>query len=168
MRDAALPIMGKPTSWLEIQFATDDVDVPSASDFECWASKVFDYLQVPVGSVVVRLVNEVEMQALNREYRNIDKPTNVLSFSLSDPVTDSFLDEPLLGDIVICVPIVLSEANKQHKQWLAHWAHMLVHGLLHLLGYDHEEIIQADEMESLETSLLQQLGFPPPYLDLSI
>ena len=68
MRNAALPIMDNTTSWLEIQFATDDVDVPSESDFKCWASKVFDYLQVPVGQVVVRLVSEVEMQARSEEH----------------------------------------------------------------------------------------------------
>src|SRR5690606_12322097 len=101
-----------------------------------------------------------ESQALNLLYRGKDKPTNVLSFPCELPAG---VDLPVLGDLVICQPVVNLEAAEQNKASEAHWAHMVIHGTLHLLGYDHEDDEEARVMESLETQLLTQLGYPRPY-----
>src|SRR5690606_24067449 len=93
-------------------------------------------------------------------YRHQDKPTNVLSFPADIPAE---LNLPLLGDLVICAPVVEREAMEQRKTLEAHWAHMVVHGTLHLVGYDHITEPEAEEMESLETKILTGMGFPPPY-----
>jgi probable rRNA maturation factor len=105
-------------------------------------------------------VEETEMQTLNLRYRGQDKTTNVLAFSADLPAE---LALPLLGDIVICAAVVAREAQEQDKTNEAHWAHMLVHGTLHLLGYDHQSNAQALDMEALETEVLTSLAFPPPY-----
>lgn len=112
----------------------------------------------------LRIVDQPEMQALNKRYRSKDKPTNVLSFPAELP--PGLPDEialPLLGDVVICAPVVMCEAQMQNKPLAAHWDHMLIHGVLHLLGFDHETDNEAEEMESLETRLLKELGWPCPY-----
>ena len=103
-----------------------------------------------------------EGQSLNHTYRGKDYATNVLSFPADLPPE---LDLPLLGDLVVCAPVVAREATEQHKQLNAHWAHMVIHGCLHLLGYDHIDDAEADEMEALERELLAQLGIADPYLD---
>lgn len=110
--------------------------------------------------VSVRLVGEAEMSQLNRTYRGKDGPTNVLSFPCDLPAE---LELPLLGDIVICAPVVLKEAREQDKDLSAHWAHMAVHGTLHLLGYDHIEEEDALLMEGLESRILNSLDYPCPY-----
>jgi probable rRNA maturation factor len=110
--------------------------------------------------ISVRLVDDAEMAQLNRTYRGRQGPTNVLSFP-SDLPRD--LPLPLLGDIVICAPLVRREAMEQHKLPQAHWAHLFIHGALHLLGHDHLEDAEADVMEALERRALQRLGFPCPY-----
>jgi probable rRNA maturation factor len=109
--------------------------------------------------ITLRLVDEPESQALNRAYRGIDRPTNVLSFSY-DPPPGS---DALVGDLVICAPVVAREATAQGKAPEAHWAHLVVHGTLHLLGHDHQNDEEAREMESLEVQILAELGFPDPY-----
>jgi probable rRNA maturation factor len=106
------------------------------------------------------LVDEPESRALNERYRGKDRPTNVLSFPAELPEE---LDIPLLGDIVICAPLVAEEASSQGKPVEAHWAHLVVHGVLHLLGHDHQLESEAREMEALEVELLASLGFPNPY-----
>lgn len=111
-------------------------------------------------SITVRCVEPEESQQLNYDYRGKNKPTNVLSFPFESPA-DFFV--PLLGDLVICADVVKNEAQEQNKTILAHWAHMTVHGCLHLLGYDHINEHEADTMESLEVSIMQQLGFDNPY-----
>ena len=111
--------------------------------------------------LTVRIVDSKESQALNLQYRNKDKATNVLSFPFQNPPGITL---PLLGDLVICKMVVENEACEQHKTIVEHWAHMVIHGTLHLLGYDHLEQSQAVEMESLETDLLIKLGFADPYL----
>jgi len=108
----------------------------------------------------VRLVDAPEMASLNKTYRGKDGPTNVLSFPADLPPD---LDLPLLGDIVICAPVVAAEAREQHKSPDAHWAHMAVHGTLHLLGYDHLDENEAITMEALESAILADLHYPCPY-----
>lgn len=108
----------------------------------------------------LRIVDTSEMQQLNAQYRDQDRPTNVLSFPADLPA-DVTLD--LLGDIVICAPVVQEEAAIQGKPLAAHWDHMLIHGMLHLLGFDHESDAEATHMELLETQALATLGWPCPY-----
>jgi len=110
--------------------------------------------------LTVRLVDTEEGVALNQDYRHRQGPTNVLSFPFEEPFQ---LQPPLLGDVVICAPLVASEARQQNKPLLAHWAHLVVHGTLHLLGYDHLGDNQAQVMEGLEIMILAQLGFSDPY-----
>lgn len=113
-------------------------------------------------SVNVSLVDTETSQSLNHEWRGKDKPTNILSFPFELP--EGWEDtQHLLGDLVVCVPVVLQEAQQQGKVLAEHMAHLLVHGLLHLQGYDHEDEHEADQMEALETALLAQLGIHDPY-----
>ncbi|MBK1726023.1 rRNA maturation RNase YbeY [Halorhodospira neutriphila] len=113
------------------------------------------------GEVTVRVVDAAESQALNRDYRGRDAPTNVLSFPFEPPPG---IDDPgILGDLVICAAVVAREAAEQGKPERAHWAHMTVHGALHLLGYDHQHDAEAERMEAEERRILAGLGFPDPY-----
>jgi probable rRNA maturation factor len=114
------------------------------------------------GEVSIRVVDEEESRALNRDYRARDRPTNVLSFPAALPAE---VRPRLLGDLVICAPVVAAEAAAQGKSRRAHWAHMVVHGTLHLLGYGHERAGPAARMEALEARILAGLGFPDPYAD---
>jgi len=132
--------------------------VPDKQDLKAWVDAAlmqdFDCLEQ-----TIRVVGLAESRALNLQYRAIDSPTNVLSF-----VTDNdYLDYEYLGDLVICAPIVEQEAQQQSKSLQAHWAHMVVHGMLHLQGYDHQSIREADEMENLEARILTTLGYSNPY-----
>lgn len=116
--------------------------------------------------LTIRLVDEAEGRELNATWRHKDYATNVLSFPADipdGPGGEPLLDIPLLGDLVICVPVVEREAAEQGKALQAHWAHLVIHGCLHLLGYDHLEDDEAEEMESLERELLAELGHPDPY-----
>ena len=110
--------------------------------------------------MTVRIVDEQEGTALNSRWRGGQGPTNVLSFPC-DGVDD--IAPQLLGDLVICAPVVAREAQEQNKSLQAHWAHMLVHGTLHLLGHDHQEPDEAERMERLETDILHDFGYPDPY-----
>lgn len=110
--------------------------------------------------VTVRFVDSDESQALNRDYRDKDRPTNVLSFPFEAPPS---IDLPLLGDLVICHAVVAREAHEQDKSLTAHYAHMVVHGTLHLLGYDHIEENEAVRMERLEAEILARFGIADPY-----
>ncbi len=113
--------------------------------------------------LTIRLVDEAEGRELNHTWRHKDHATNVLSFPADVP--DELLDIPLLGDLVICIPVVEREAREQGKTLDAHWAHLVIHGCLHLLGYDHIDDEEAEEMEALERTLLAELGHPDPYAD---
>ena len=134
-------------------------DIPEIEQFEQWVSKSLqqDHDQL---EQTIRIVDEAESQQLNRDYRGKDKPTNVLSFPADE---SAYLEYVHLGDLVICAPVVQREASEQGKDELAHWAHMVVHGMLHLQGYDHETAGQAEEMERLEIETLSQLGYENPY-----
>ncbi|KDM91201.1 rRNA maturation RNase YbeY [Photobacterium galatheae] len=146
--------------YLDLQFATaEEGGMPTEADFQRWLEAAVTPFQADA-EVTVRLVDEAESQTLNRDYRGKDKPTNVLSFPFEAPPG---VELELLGDLIICRQVVEKEAEEQNKPLLAHWAHMVVHGSLHLLGYDHIEDDEAEEMEALETEIMQGLGFANPY-----
>ncbi len=111
--------------------------------------------------LTIRVVENSESHELNHQYRGKNKPTNVLSFPFEAPPG---VEIDLLGDLIICAPVVESEANEQQKTIIAHWAHMVTHGCLHLLGYDHITNDEAEVMEKLEIDILQQQGFDNPYI----
>ncbi len=143
-----------------IQFASKSQCIPGAGDLIKWIEKISQLTEIKQKNITVRLVDETESQALNKQFRGRDRPTNVLSFPSEVPRD---IEPDYLGDIVICAPVVEQEARDQNKVLNAHWAHMLVHGLLHLKGYDHLNTLEAEEMESREKQILQAMGFPDPY-----
>jgi len=146
---------------LDLQIACEDESgLPSEKELMTWLNAVIRQFQ-PQAELTIRIVDEKESHELNHEYRGKDKPTNVLSFPFEAPPG---IEIDLLGDLIICRQVVESEAIEQNKPLLAHWAHMVVHGCLHLLGYDHIEDDEAEEMESLETELMQGMGFEDPYI----
>jgi probable rRNA maturation factor len=148
------------TFQIDIESNSQSQQLPAMADIELWISAALYAQKLSEAEVSVYLVDETEGQALNLQYRGKDKPTNVLSFPADLPEE---VDIPLLGDLVVCAPVVEREAAEQGKTLAAHWAHMLVHGSLHLLGFDHIEDEAAEQMEALETAILVQLGFPAPY-----
>jgi probable rRNA maturation factor len=143
---------------VEIQRESDLSSIPSDREFENWAVAVLQ--DHDEAELVIRLVDIEESRKLNEQFADRNKPTNVLSFPASLPPS---IHLPLLGDIVICAPLVEREAEEQNKAILAHWAHLTVHGILHLLGHDHQSDEEAASMEALETGLVQSFGFPNPY-----
>ncbi len=145
---------------LDLQLASTAADLPDEAQFQQWLEAAVLPFQEDA-EVTIRLVDEAESQQLNFEYREKDKPTNVLSFPFQQPPG---LELPLLGDLVICAQVVAREALEQNKTLHAHWAHMVVHGCLHLLGFDHINETDAEEMEAEEIQILQELGFADPYL----
>lgn len=148
---------------LDLQIALDLPSLPGAADFQRWVEATLAGAGYQKDAeLTLRIVNEAEITALNETYRHKQGPTNVLSFPFAAPPE---VDSALLGDIVICAPVVLREAVIQDKTPEAHWAHLVAHGVLHLLGYDHDET-QAEAMESLEIRILTGLGYPDPYGDL--
>ena len=146
---------------IDLQMACEqESGLPTAEQIEQWATAAVKPQSDEV-EMTVRIVDEAESHALNLNYRGKDRPTNVLSFPFECP---DEVELPLLGDLVICRQVVEREAQEQDKPLMAHWAHMVVHGSLHLLGYDHIEDDEAEEMESLETQIMTELGFADPYL----
>ncbi len=143
---------------LDLQIASDAEGIPSAEDFQRWVETAL--ADHDGAQLTIRVVDEEEITELNRTYRNKDKPTNVLSFPFEAPAD---IELPLLGDIVICAKVVQDEAIAQNKPLQAHWAHMVVHGCLHLLGHDHVQDDEAELMEGLEITLLAALGYANPY-----
>lgn len=135
-----------------------DDEIPGSELLQAWAEAAYLNADSAVASVLVTASDE--MQQLNKQYRDKDKPTNVLSFPMQSPAE---LDVRLLGDIVLCAPVIKLEARQQSKSEKSHWAHMMVHGMLHLQGYDHIANDEAEEMEQLEVNILHQLGFSNPY-----
>ena len=143
---------------LDVQRATTVQPLPENRQFEIWvATALRDHAPAVL---TVRLVEIAEMHQLNRRFRGKDAATNVLSFPAELPDT---IELPLLGDVVLCAPVVAEEARLQGKSPEAHWAHLTIHGVLHLLGHDHQEPGEAAVMEGLEIKLLESLGFPNPY-----
>lgn len=148
--------------------ASSHQDIPDEPSVQQWVDAALSN-QKGEAELSIRVVDEAESSELNLRYRNKQGPTNVLSFpaDLSESLQELLLEEslqlPLLGDLVICAPVVEHEAQQQKKSLKAHWAHMLVHGSLHLIGYDHMNDQEAELMEQLETNILTNLDFPPPY-----
>ena len=135
--------------------------LPTEEQLTLWASTALKgRTEFEEPELTIRLTDEEESQALNSEYRGKDKPTNVLSFPFEMPPG---IPLELLGDLIICVSVVEQEAQEQAKTTEAHGAHMVIHGCLHLLGYDHIKDDEAEEMEALERDLLASLGYPDPY-----
>ncbi|MDN6856160.1 rRNA maturation RNase YbeY [Pseudomonas sp. CAN2814] len=145
---------------LDLQLASEAPGLPSEAQFRKWCELALRQRQND-SELTIRLVDEPEGRELNKTWRHKDYATNVLSFPADVP--DELLDIPLLGDLVICAPVVTREAAEQGKSAEAHWAHLVIHGCLHLLGYDHIEDAEAEEMEGLERELLAELGHPDPY-----
>ncbi len=144
---------------LDLQIATTAINIPSeASLLRVLTAAVSPFQEE--AEVTIRIVDEAESQQLNFDYREKDKPTNVLSFPFQAPPG---IELPLLGDLVICAQVVAREAEEQNKPLEAHWAHMVVHGSLHLLGFDHINDADAEEMEAEEVQILQDLGYANPY-----
>lgn len=145
---------------IDLQIASENQsNLPTLEQFTLWATQAVRAESVEP-EMTIRIVDEAESHELNLTYRGKDRPTNVLSFPFECPEE---VELPLLGDLIICRQVVEREAEEQGKPLLAHWAHMVVHGSLHLLGYDHIEDDEAEEMESLETEIMTGLGFEDPY-----
>jgi len=154
---------------VDLQVVCESPGIPPDAKIRFWAGRALDVAGTSLAGgaeVSVRLVDADEMRALNHEYRKINKVTNVLSFPAGE-IAGLPDEAPLaLGDIIICAAVVSEEAAAQGKQVADHWAHMLVHGMLHLLGYDHESDAEAAEMEGLETRILVSNGLADPYLTI--
>lgn len=145
---------------LDLQLASSAPDIPDEQAIERWLDAAITPFQAEA-EVTVRIVDNPESQQLNLQYRGKDKPTNVLSFPFQAPPG---LSLPLLGDLVISAPVVAAEATEQQKLPNDHWAHMVVHGCLHLLGFDHINDDDAEAMEAEEIQILASLGIKNPYL----
>jgi probable rRNA maturation factor len=151
---------------------SDDGD-PDKSRLIEWAHQVLDHQQATACELAIKILNADESRELNSNYRGMDKPTNVLSFPLdsfsqaadSQPGSSSLSQAPvlLLGDLALCASVIRAEAQEQNKSVESHYAHMVVHGVLHLLGFDHQVDEEAEEMEQLEREVLEKLGFEDPY-----
>lgn len=143
---------------LDLQVAVESDGLPSGDNFERWVAAALDGRED--AELTIRVVGREESRMLNHTYRGKDSETNVLSFIAEVP---EGIGLALLGDVVICAPRVEEESLAQAKDLHAHWAHLTVHGVLHLLGYDHQQDDDAEEMEALETTILASLGIPDPY-----
>lgn len=150
------------TAILDYQLADGITDAPDGIAVESWINATLQHLELSHDTVelTVRVADRNEAQTLNKEFRAKDYATNVLSFPFHSPVE---LPIQLLGDLVICRDVVDQEAKEQQKPRFAHWTHMVIHGTLHLLGYDHIEDTEAEEMERLERTILADLGISDPY-----
>lgn len=140
------------TQNIVVQRTVPAAGLPASASLRAWAALARGR---KTGGITIRIVDAGEGLSLNRDWRGKNVATNVLSFPFEEP--------GYLGDIVICAPVVAAEAIEQNKSPRAHWAHMVVHGVLHLLGHDHIDDAEAEQMEALEQKLLKKLGFPDPY-----
>ena len=153
------------THVVDIQIACTPTELPSEAQFQRW----IDTALAEVSSnpeqffeLTIRLVNKEESQQLNKQYRGKDKPTNVLSFPFEVP---DGIELNLLGDLIICIDVMQQEAQAQNKALFDHWAHLVIHGCLHLLGFDHIDESEALEMETIEVAILHKLGIDDPYIE---
>lgn len=137
-----------------VQYATNSTDAPTRPQFRRWVKAAL----MQEAEIVLRIVDEAEGCELNHQFRDKDDATNVLTFVYDDT-------QPLTGDIVLCAPVVSKESQQQHKNLIAHYAHLTVHGVLHLQGYDHIEEAEAVVMEQMETQILARLGYDDPYTE---
>ena len=144
---------------VDVQYGCRNRDYPSASTIKHWVRTSLQG-QRPCAELTVRIVGRAEGAKLNERWRKQQGPTNVLSF----PSGATPREPALLGDIIVCAPVVKLEAAQQNKDLSAHWAHMIVHGVLHLLGFDHTRPRDASKMEAQEIRILQDLGYTNPYL----
>ena len=148
-----------------VGYAVPRAGVPAAVSFRKWVAAALDG-RIREADLAIRIVGTQEGRALNRHYRGKDYATNVLSFPAELPEgLPEGVRMPLLGDLVICAPVVAREAKEQRKPLAAHYAHLTVHGALHLLGWNHEDDVEAEAMEQLEREILAGLGLPDPYQD---
>ena len=145
---------------VSVSYGLPRTGIPSATSFRRWVAAALDG-RIRQADLAIRLVDAKEGRALNRHYRGKDHPTNVLSFPAELP---EGVKLPLLGDLVICAPVVDREAREQGKRLNDHYAHLTVHGVLHLLGWDHEDEREAECMEQLEREILATIGIADPYL----
>ena len=145
---------------VDLQIACDEQTLPSLEQFQQWVNSALSSVSNNSFELTIRLVNNEESQQLNYQYREKDKPTNVLSFPFEVP---EGIELNLLGDLVICAQVVAQEAETQNKALFDHWAHMVIHGCLHLMGYDHINDNDALEMEALEIKILAKLAINNPY-----
>jgi len=146
---------------VDLQLAIEDLEVPEQRQCEQIISQMLSVLALTESKeCTIRIVGIKESAALNKQYRNKEGATNVLSFPFDSPVE---MDIDLLGDLVICAPLVISEAKQQGKSAELHWAHLIVHGCLHLLGYEHQLETEAEQMEELERLILGKMGHTDPY-----
>ena len=148
--------------FVDLQVKIEDNDLPDEAQFNLWVEAALAGRK-DEAELCIRLVDPEESRELNHQYRGKDKPTNVLSFPFEVP-DDIPLN--LLGDLVVCADVVRREAEEQNKPLHNHWAHMVVHGTLHLIGYDHINDEDAEEMEQLEREILAQLDIPDPYKEI--
>jgi len=148
---------------IAVSYAVPRTGIPAAASFRRWVSAALSEYRRDA-QLAIRVVDEIEARSLNRDYRNRDYATNVLSFPAERP--PGFPDDepfPLLGDLVLCAPVVAFEARKQGKPLAAHYAHLTIHGVLHLTGWDHEYDTEAEAMERREREILARLGITDPY-----
>ena len=141
-----------PTLSLTVQYASKVSGLPTRPALRRWVKATLQHH----AQITLRIVDEAEGRELNKNFRGKDYPTNVLTFVYDDEL-------PLMGDVVLCAPVVEREAYEQHKDVCAHYAHLVVHAMLHLQGHEHENEQEAIEMENLETAILAKLGYPDPY-----
>jgi probable rRNA maturation factor len=149
---------------LEVQHASELSDVPDEASLHAWALAALGPDPTPV-ELVIRIVDEPESRSLNARYRGRDQPTNVLSFPFDAPPV---VQSSHLGDLVVCATVVAREAREQGKPPDHHWAHMVVHGVLHLRGYDHLDDTGAMAMETLEKQILDGFGIADPYVQTDV
>lgn len=156
----------EPALWLDVQLATEQPELcPSEEQLFTWCCLALQLPSPKAPEVTIRIVDNPESQQLNNDYRGKNQPTNVLSFPFEAPIDlPAEAELSLLGDLVICLPKVIKEAAEQQKPALSHWAHLVIHGMLHLQGYDHETEPEAELMENLEIELLAKLGINNPYI----
>lgn len=147
---------------LDVQIACDKTGIPDRAKLKAWVEAALCSFNKPF-ELTIRIVDEEESQSLNFQYRGKDSPTNVLSFPFEVP---NGVEIDLIGDLIICASVVEKEFKEQDKTPDAHWSHMVIHGCLHLLGFDHVEDQEAEEMESLEIDILRKLGFNNPYEEI--